>query len=144
MSSLEQVISIWSPNEELQACHEPIAVAYTIHSYEFLLLWDILRYQFSLHLDLSIWHTQNFLIVLVVESDLSNEVSHCHFENRDSTNTSLNWDVELPVCAWIALESCGLAVGILTLEAFKIRLNIGDNATKFARSSLIKHKVKII
>ena len=52
--------------------------------------------------------------------------------------------MELLIAAWIALESCGLAVGVLALEAFKIRLNIGDNATKFARSSLIKHKVKII
>ena len=52
--------------------------------------------------------------------------------------------MELLIAAWIALESCGLAVRILALEAFKIRLTIGDNAAKFARPSLIKDKVKII
>ena len=81
LSGVEQIISIWSPNKELQACHKSVAVAYTIHSDEFLVVWDILRYHFSLHLNLPIWHTQNFLIVLVVESDLSNKVSHCHLED---------------------------------------------------------------
>jgi hypothetical protein len=52
--------------------------------------------------------------------------------------------VELPIGAWVTLEGCGLTVGILTLKAFKIRLDIGDNATKFARPSLTEHKVKII
>ena len=144
LSGVEQIISIWSPNKELQACHESVAVAYTIHSDEFLVVWDILRYHFSLHWNLPIWHTHNFLIVLVVESDLSNKVSHCHLEDWYSTNTGLVWDVELPIGAWITLEGCGLAVGILALEAFKIRLDIGDNATKFARPSLTEYKVNII
>ena len=144
-SGLEQIISIWSPNKELQACHDlSVTVAYTIHSNEFLVLWDILRYHFSLHCDLPFWYTENFLIVLIVESDLSNEVSHCHLEDWYSTNTGLVWDVELPMRVWISLKSCGLAIGILALEAFKIRLDIGDNATKFARPSLTEYKVNII
>ena len=81
LSGLEQTISIWSPNKELQARHVSIAVAYTVHPDKFFVLWDILRYHFSLHLNLPFWHAQNFLIILIVESDLSNEISHCHLED---------------------------------------------------------------
>ena len=48
------------------------------------------------------------------------------------------------IAAWIALESCGFTVRILALEAFKIRLTIGDNTAKLAWPSLVEDKIKII